>query len=135
MDRTSSRQKTGLNCRIYTSWRQRRSRRIYAIIEALELVGISEAAGGGIVRTSPSKRWRALALAFGLSFGLCSREDTHSILNGSYARRLFIIGQPIEIQGQRGTLKAITPTLTLLDQDGKTVSVANTVFLREAVKQ
>ncbi len=76
-----------------------------------------------------------LALAFGLSFGLGSREVTHSILAGFYARRVFVIGQPIEIQGQRGTLKAITPTLTLLDQDGKTVSVANTVFLRQAVKQ
>jgi len=64
-----------------------------------------------------------------------TREVTQSILAGFYARRVFSIGQPIEIQGQRGTLKAITPTLTLLDQDGKTVSVANTVFLRQAVKQ
>ncbi len=76
-----------------------------------------------------------LALAFGLSFGLGTREVTQSILAGFYARRVFTVGQPIEIQGQRGTLKAITPTLTLLDQDGKTVSVANHVFLHEAVKE
>lgn len=76
-----------------------------------------------------------LALAFGLSFGLGTREVTQSILAGFYARRVFDVGQPIEIHGHRGTLKAITPTLTLLEEDGQTISVANHVFLHEAVKQ
>ena len=41
----------------------------------------------------------------------------------------------MEIRGQRGVLKAITATQTLLDSDGRTVAVANSAFLEEVVRQ
>jgi small-conductance mechanosensitive channel len=76
-----------------------------------------------------------LVLAFGLSFGLGTRDITRNIVAGFYARKTFDMGKTIEISGQKGTLTAITPTQTLLDQDGTTVAVANSVFLSEVVRQ
>jgi hypothetical protein len=76
-----------------------------------------------------------LALAFGLSFGLGSRDVTRNIIAGFYARKVFRIGEEIEIKGQRGVLKAITPTQALLEADGRTISVSNAVFMDEVVRQ
>jgi hypothetical protein len=75
------------------------------------------------------------ALAFGLSFGLGSREVTRNILAGFYARKTFQIGEETEVAGERGTLTAITPTLTILDQKGRTVTLANSTFLEQVAKQ
>ncbi len=75
------------------------------------------------------------ALAFGLSFGLGTRETPQNIIAGFYARKLFRAGKPLEILGENGTLKAIGTTQTLIDCDGRTVSVANSTFYTEVVKQ
>ena len=77
----------------------------------------------------------SLALAFGLSFGLGTREITRNIIAGFYARKVFKMGVPIEIRGQRGNLTAITPTQTLLDKDGETIAISNSAFLEEVVRQ
>ncbi len=76
-----------------------------------------------------------MALAFGLSFGLGSRDVTRNILAGFYARKTFAIGQEMEVRGERGKLKSITPTQTLLQQGDRVVAVANSVYLEEVVKQ
>lgn len=76
-----------------------------------------------------------MALAFGLTFGLGSRDVTRNILAGFYARKTFDIGREIEIRGERGELKSITPTQTLMQQGDRVVAVANSVFLEEVVKQ
>jgi hypothetical protein len=76
-----------------------------------------------------------MALAFGLSFGLGSRDMTRNIIAGFYARKVFRVGEMIEIHGQKGILKAITPTQALLDADGTTISVSNAVFMDEVVRQ
>jgi hypothetical protein len=76
-----------------------------------------------------------MALAFGLTFGLGSRDVTRNILAGFYARKTFAIGKEIEVRGERGELKSITPTQTLLQQGDRVVAVANSVFLEEVVKQ
>lgn len=74
------------------------------------------------------------ALAFGLSFGLGTREVTHNIIAGFYARKIFHAGDGVEVMGVRGTIAAITPTQTLL-QDGATViSIANTTLLSDVVR-
>jgi len=77
----------------------------------------------------------ALALAFGLSVGLGTREITRNMLAGFYARKIFRLGEAVEIRGERGVLRSITPTQTLLEQDGRIVSIPNGVFLDETVKQ
>lgn len=76
-----------------------------------------------------------IAIAFGLSFGLGTREFTRNIIAGYYARKLFEPGERIEVRGQSGVLKAITPAYVLLEENGQTISIANSVLLDEIVKQ
>lgn len=71
----------------------------------------------------------AMVLAFGLSFGLGSRDVTRNILAGFYARKTFVSGDEVEIEGKRGTLLGITATQTLLEANGETFAFANSVFL------
>ena len=88
-----------------------------------------------IVRIVVTSILGAMVLGFGLSFGLGSRDVTRNMIAGFYARKTFRIGEEMEIKGERGILTAITPTQTILDQDGRTVAVANSTFLEEVVKQ
>jgi Ca2+/Na+ antiporter len=74
------------------------------------------------------------ALAFGLSFGLGTRDITRNILAGFYARKIFRAGDSVEIRGFRGVVKAITATQTLVEQEQGVVMFANSVFLDETVK-
>lgn len=76
-----------------------------------------------------------LALAFGISFGLGTREITRHIVAGFYARKLFRVGAEIEVRGERGVLEAITPTQILVRQDDRTVAIANGTLMDEFVKQ
>ena len=75
------------------------------------------------------------ALAFGISFGLGSREITRNILAGFYAKKTFQVGEPMEVLGEAGVLAGITPTQTLLEKDGRLIAVSNSVFLEQVVKQ
>ncbi|HQZ39937.1 MAG TPA: mechanosensitive ion channel [Vicinamibacterales bacterium] len=75
------------------------------------------------------------ALAFGLSIGMGTRDITRSVMAGFYARKVFSPGDRLEVRGQRGVLKAITTTQTLLEQDDHVISMANSVFLDDAVRQ
>ena len=75
-----------------------------------------------------------LALAFGLSFGLGTRDITRNVIAGFYARKIFRPGDPLEIRGHRGVLKAITATQTLIEQETGIVVVANGVFLDETIR-
>jgi len=88
-----------------------------------------------IIRVVTSAILAGMALAFGLTFGLGSRDVTRNILAGYYARKTFEIGREMEISGERGELKGITPTQTLLQQGDRVVAVANSVFLDGVVKQ
>jgi hypothetical protein len=76
-----------------------------------------------------------LALAFGLTFGLGTRDTTRHMIAGFYARRIFGAGQRVEIAGQTGTLRAITSIQTLLDAEGKTIAVPNGTFLDQVVRR
>lgn len=75
------------------------------------------------------------ALAFGLTFGLGTRDTTRNLIAGFYARRLFGAGQRVELAGQRGTLRTISAMQTLLEADGHTIAVPNTTFLEQVVRR
>jgi small-conductance mechanosensitive channel len=75
------------------------------------------------------------AAAIALSFGLGTRDITRNIVAGYYAKKLFTIGEEIEVGGQRGVLVGVTAQQVLLEQDGRTVTVPNKVFIEEAVRQ
>jgi hypothetical protein len=76
-----------------------------------------------------------LSLAFGLTFGLGTREITRNIIAGYYARKVFHIGDDLEIRGERGKLKSITPTTTIIENDRGTVAISNAAFLQDTVKR
>lgn len=88
-----------------------------------------------IIRVVTAAVLAGLALAFGLAFGLGSRDLTRNILAGYYARKTFALGRDMEVRGERGQLKTITATQTLLQQGDRIVAVGNSVFLDEIIKQ
>lgn len=77
----------------------------------------------------------AFAIAFGLSFGLGSRDITRNLLAGFYAKQTFEIGRPLQIGEEHGVLRSITATQVVLERDGEIVTFANSVFLDQMVRQ
>ena len=75
------------------------------------------------------------ALALALSFGLGTRDVTRNIVAGFYARKVFSVGEEIEMDGQTGVLVGVTALQTLLERDGRTISVPNHVFIEQSVRQ
>lgn len=65
------------------------------------------------------------ALAFGLAFGLGTRDIVRNIVAGFYARKILAVGRNLEIDGQKGMLTAITATHVILNSEGKDILVAN----------
>jgi small-conductance mechanosensitive channel len=75
------------------------------------------------------------ALAFGLAFGLGTREIVRNIVAGFYTRKFLAIGKGLEIAGQNGVLTAITATHTILNSQGQDIILANATFLEQTSKQ
>jgi small-conductance mechanosensitive channel len=88
-----------------------------------------------IIRIVTSLVLGGAALAFGLSFGLGTRDIIRNIAAGFYARKLVAIGRPLEIKGERGVLVAVTATHTILEFEGKETLLPNSEFLNEVAKQ
>jgi small-conductance mechanosensitive channel len=44
------------------------------------------------------------ALAFGLAFGMGTREIVRNIVTGFYIRKVLVVGKPVEVSGQSGIL-------------------------------
>lgn len=88
-----------------------------------------------MIRTVVVVSMSGVALALALSFGLGAREATRNIVAGFYLRRILRVGESLEAGDQRGIVTAITPTKTLLDLDGHTVSISNHRLLDESVRQ
>jgi Conserved TM helix/Mechanosensitive ion channel len=76
------------------------------------------------------------ALAFGLAFGLGTRDVVRNITAGFYLRKHAKFRQSLEIAGQKGVLTLITATHTILeDGSGHDIAVANATFLDQISKQ
>lgn len=88
-----------------------------------------------IIRIVTSLMLAGVALAFGLSFGLGTREVLRNILAGFYIRKVLKIGENLEIDGVSGVLVGITSTHALLEQDDRTLTIANTTFLEKVGRQ
>lgn len=74
-----------------------------------------------------------LSLGLALTFGLGTRDTTRNLIAGFYARRIFGAGQRIEMAGQRGVLRSIAATQTLLEAEGRSLAIPNSVFLEQVV--
>ncbi len=88
-----------------------------------------------IVRIVTSFILGAAALAFGLSFGIGTRDIVRNIAAGFYVRKILVIGRPLEVAGQRGVLRAITATHVIIQSDGQETTLANAVILDQVAKQ
>ena len=88
-----------------------------------------------MVRIVTSFFLAAGALAFGLAFGLGTRDIVRNIVAGFYTRKILAVGTNLEIAGQTGVLTAITSTHTILTDQGRDILVANATFLKETSKQ
>jgi len=89
-----------------------------------------------MVRIVTSFALGGTALAFGLSFGLGTRDVVRNITAGFYLRKYLLIGESVEIAGQTGILRSITATHVLLEGANTTeISVANATFLDQVAKQ
>jgi small-conductance mechanosensitive channel len=88
-----------------------------------------------MVRIVTSFLLGAGALAFGLAFGLGTRDIVRNIVTGFYARKVLVVGKPLDIAGQSGMLTAITATHAVLNIDGRDIMIANSNFLEQTSKQ
>jgi small-conductance mechanosensitive channel len=76
------------------------------------------------------------ALAFGLAFGLGTRDVVRNITAGFYLRKHLLMGERLEIIGQTGILRSITATHVVLGgDDGTEISIGNGTFLDQVAKQ
>jgi hypothetical protein len=75
------------------------------------------------------------ALAFGLSFGLGTRDIVRNVAAGFYARKVLVIGRPLEVDGHQGVLRAITATHVVLQSEDQETVVSNATFLDHVAKQ
>ncbi|HTZ59292.1 MAG TPA: hypothetical protein VMB49_14390 [Acidobacteriaceae bacterium] len=75
------------------------------------------------------------ALAFGLAFGLGTREIVRNIVAGFYTRKILVMGESTEIAGERGVLTAITATHTILNTGERDLLIANASFLEHPSRQ
>lgn len=76
-----------------------------------------------------------LATALALTFGLGTRDVTRNIVAGYYVRKLFRVGEEIEVAGETGVLVGVTSLQTLIERDGGTVAVPNKIFLEEVARR
>ncbi len=75
------------------------------------------------------------SLAFGLSFGLGTRDVIRNITAGFYARKVLTMGKPLEIAGQQGVLRAITATHIVLQSESGETTLSNANILDHVTKQ
>jgi hypothetical protein len=88
-----------------------------------------------IVRIVTSFILGAAALAFGLAFGLGTRDIVRNLAAGFYARKVLVVGKPLEVAGQQGVLTAITATHVILESQGRETTISNATFLDQIAKQ
>lgn len=88
-----------------------------------------------MVRIVTSFLLGAGALAFGVAFGLGTRDIVRNIVTGFYARKVLVVGKALEVGGQRGVLTAVTSTHVILESDGRDIMIANSSFLESTSKQ
>jgi small-conductance mechanosensitive channel len=80
----------------------------------------------------------AVALGFGLSFGLGGREVVSGILAGYYLRQRIQAGDNVQIADLEGTVRDVGPVATIVETQENGLmhrhSVPNTRMLNEAIR-
>jgi small-conductance mechanosensitive channel len=80
----------------------------------------------------------AVALGFGLAFGLGGRDVMGGILAGYYTRQRLHTGDHVEVAGMSGTVREVGPVATIIETEEHGLvnrhSIPNTKMLAEAVR-
>lgn len=75
-----------------------------------------------------------IALAFGLSLGLGSRDITRGMIAGFYARKILRPGDAVSVGPDSGTLVTVTPAQTVIETaSGEQIAIANGKLLELSV--
>jgi hypothetical protein len=88
-----------------------------------------------IIRIVTSLVLGGAALAFGLSFGMGTRDIVRNLAAGYYARKILNVGEPLEVAGVKGVLRAITPTHIVVESEGHESAVSNAAILDYSARQ
>jgi small-conductance mechanosensitive channel len=88
-----------------------------------------------MVRIVTSFFLAAGALAFGLAFGLGTRDVVRNIVTGFYLRKILVVGKSVEVGGQTGVLTAVTATHAILENNDRDILVTNTDFMEKVSTQ
>lgn len=88
-----------------------------------------------IVRIVTSFILGGAALGFGLSFGLGTRDIVRNVAAGFYARKILVVGRPVELAGHKGVLRSITATHVVLESEGSESAVSNATILEHVTTQ
>jgi small-conductance mechanosensitive channel len=112
----------------------------YYVIALMTFIGAFDQLGiqFGLLKELILIAFAAVALGFGLAFGLGGREVMAGILAGYYTRQRLQTGDHVIVAGMSGTVREVGPTATVIetDEDGlvNRHSVPNTRMLNEAVR-
>ena len=82
-----------------------------------------------IVRIVTSFVLGGAALAFGISFGLGTRDIIRNITAGFYVRKFLRVGRRLNISGYEGVLKQINATHLVLTSEDHEINISNAIFL------
>jgi len=82
-----------------------------------------------IVRIVTSFVLGGAALAFGISFGLGTRDIIRNITAGFYVRKFLRVGRRLNISGYEGVLKQINATHLVLATEDHEINISNAIFL------
>jgi hypothetical protein len=100
-------------------------------VMAINQLGIDTTLLGWVVVITLSLMGAAVVLAFGLG----TRGIAGNLVAGFYIRKLFRVGDELEVLDLRGTLTGVTPTKALISSGKKTLAVPNRTLLDEVVAQ
>lgn len=75
------------------------------------------------------------ARAFGLAFGLGTRDIVQNLVIGFYTRKFLEVGRRVDVAGQSGILTAVLATHTILADKKRSVIVSNATFLEQTTRQ
>jgi small-conductance mechanosensitive channel len=107
---------------------------LMTFIAAFDQLGIDL----GLLKQMMLIGFAALALGFGLAFGLGGRDVMAGILAGYYTRQRFHAGDHISIADMEGTVREVGPVATIIETHVEGLlnrhSVPNTKVLNEGVR-
>ena len=106
----------------------------FVMVLAISTLGVNTA----ILTTCLTIIVASFGLAIAITFALGARESARHVIAGYYVRQQFVPGQQLQLGDQRGTVRGISGTYTILDTVNtagvrRTISLPNALLLQSAV--